>query len=211
MKMNSSITCQQKKDFHNIDRQIYARLVIEIGLDLLTSKKIVAFWFWIEREGCRGFIMSLLLLVSPILSTLAMETITCLDVIYSIDFVGINKDIPFMRCLVGQGFFLEAVYKKREKAQIVMERFIKEVCDDAFSDIFPIYIASEVKVEEVVSCNEGEDFLPRKEESDKSYSPTSDDIRQNLDLDSKNERTLFITFSKGHPISKQELRNLITR
>ena len=202
MTMGSAITWQEKRDFHNIDRQVYTRLVTEIGLDLLTSKKIVAFWFWIETEGFRHLIMNLVSLATPILSAVAMEAITCLDVLYSLGFVDVHEDTPFMRCLVSQGFSLEAIYERRDRGLKVIERFIKDVCDDVFSDIFPEYKANEVKVE---------DFVPCKEESDKSNSAVDNYVRQYWDFDSKNERTLFITFSKGHPISKPELRNLITR
>ncbi|KAH0997205.1 hypothetical protein GBA52_021069 [Prunus armeniaca] len=113
-----------------------------------------------------------------------------------------------------------------------MEEFVNKVCERAFSDIVPIYpylvfipqpIVSQQPLLHLMnglivqqgfqnSLNlcvdpnvvEAQPSLPAQEACDER----PDRHHPNAD---KNERTLFLTFSRGHPVSEQELRGFFTR
>ncbi|KAJ9188911.1 hypothetical protein P3X46_000263 [Hevea brasiliensis] len=209
------VTLQQFVYFHSIDRGVYARLVIELGLDSNQAKKIVAFWYWLEREGYNDFIKNMLPLPNLLLKAFAMEAMTCLDCLNKEwspkGFVDFDRNIPLMRCLVSQDFSLGEVYANRERAVLRIERFLKDTCG-VFADIFPTNFVNGFQVQPTMT--HGEESQVPKNPHCKVNGCHSQMVAGQEDTVTSvchNDRTLFVTFSKGHPTSKTELRDLMTR
>ena len=138
-------TLEEFKAFHNIDRQIYARLVAFLRIDSDTSKKIVAFWNYLKEIGYGDFISTVLPLSDQMLAVLAMEAMTCL--IYLLDVEGcqppshdVDKDLPLMISLLKPKFSFQPLYTDRENVMTKIKEFVSNVCDFAFSVTVPTTI-----------------------------------------------------------------------
>lgn len=138
-------TLEEFKAFHNIDRQIYARLVAFLRIDRDTSKKIVAFWNYLKEIGHGDFISTVLPLSDQMLAVLAMEAMTCL--IYWLDVEGcqppshnVDKDLPLMISLLEPKFSFQPLYTDRKNVMTKIKEFVWNVCDFAFSVTFPTTI-----------------------------------------------------------------------
>lgn len=79
------LTDEQFILLHSLDRELYARLVLSLHLDVNESMNVMAFWMWLERENLQPTIlirMILFLLTLEELYKLAHETLTCLDCVH---------------------------------------------------------------------------------------------------------------------------------
>ncbi|GLT81865.1 hypothetical protein SLE2022_002950 [Rubroshorea leprosula] len=186
MELISKISMEELKNFHTTDRYAYARLTISLGLDPLLSMIIVAFWNWLERLGFRNFVKNSETLSDADLYALANEAVSCLRCLECFSeelFPWIQIDVPQTGRLAGQVISLGHIFPGKEFTIKAIMDFVNNVCARAFADIVPRTTK-----------------LPENENHVQDPTPAPE-----------NNRTLFITFSKGHPISKQELEDLITR
>ncbi|XVF19525.1 hypothetical protein REPUB_Repub11eG0118300 [Reevesia pubescens] len=211
MALTSKLTLKQLQEFHNIDRKAYSRLVIGLGFDPSPSMKIVAFWNFLERKGFRHFVKNLQELPDTLLFSLAKEAIMCLECLYCSSqesFPWVDMDFPEMRKLVGQDILLGYLFKNKESAKGMIEDFVKDVCQITFIDIVQANLASKQSSKsnnELQRQTSGEDNGKLLMEQEMA-TMTADKAR----ID-KEDRTLFVTFAKGHPVSKQELHGFIDR
>ncbi|XWS52729.1 hypothetical protein CRYUN_Cryun11dG0095400 [Craigia yunnanensis] len=91
----------------------------------------------------------------------------------------------------------------------MIEDFVKDVCQTGFYDIVLTYLASkqfskpnsELRCQTSVRRNNGELLMQQK-----LATVTGEKARVNSE-----DRTLFMTFSRGHPVSNQELHGFIVR
>lgn len=186
MELISKISLEELKNFHTTDRYAYARLTVSLGLDPLLSMIIVAFWNWLERLGFRNFVKNSETLSDTDLYALANEAGSCLWCLENVCeelFPWIQIDVPQTGRLAGQVISLGLIFRGKEFTIKAIMDFVNNVCARAFSDIVPRTTK-----------------WPENENRAQDHAPAPE-----------NNRTLFITFSKGHPISKQELEDLITR
>ncbi|XVF69365.1 hypothetical protein PTKIN_Ptkin11bG0075800 [Pterospermum kingtungense] len=199
MTLASEITLKQLQQFHSIDRKAYSRLLIGLGFDPLPSMKIVAFWNFLERSGFKHFVNNLQPLPDALLFSLAKEAIMCLDFLYRSTreiFPRVRMDFPVMKKLVAQDIFLDYLFKNRESAKRMIEDFVKDVCRTGFSDIVQTYLGS--KQSSTLDIDNGELLVQEK-------------LMENKGRVDQKDRTLFMTFSKGHPVSTRELHGFIVR
>ena len=213
MALASKLTLKQLQEFHNIDRKAYSRLVIGLGFDPFPSMKIVAFWNFLERSGFKHFVKNLQQLPDALLGSLAKEATMCLECFYCFstqeNFPWVDMDFPVMRKLVGQDILLGYLFNNRESAKRMIEDFVKDVCQTGFYDIVLTYLASkqfskpnsELRCQTSVGGDNGELLMQQK-----LVTVTEDKAR----VDSE-DRTLFMSFSRGHPVSNQELHGFIVR
>ncbi|KAJ7947758.1 Rho guanine nucleotide exchange factor [Quillaja saponaria] len=148
------------------------------------------------------------------------------------------KNVPLMPILLGKEFSVETIFKDREIVKFWIQKYIKNVCERVFRDIVPQNLAygSQALVpiqDSLVPLQCGsESNLGYKQECFHSHmaptvlaSPnysiwdrgtlalmpkTADTVQTQAPL-LEEDRTLFVTFSKGHYISKEELRELLNR
>nr|POE54652.1 hypothetical protein CFP56_47293 [Quercus suber] len=197
-------TLDQFKAFHNIDIKIYRRLVIDLRLDPNQSKKVVAFWNCLERIGYANFVCVIQPLPDELLRALANETITCLILLdQGCQFYDVDKDLPLMLSLTKPAFSFWFLYQNRQKVISKINAFVKNVCDVAFSDIVPPQPVQSLQLQ--IGFIQPHQFSNRHEATSRARpSPLVPSFHAK-------DRTLFVTFSKGHHVSKEELQDYITR
>ncbi|ERN18437.1 hypothetical protein AMTR_s01092p00008390 [Amborella trichopoda] len=64
--------------FHHIDRELYGRLVIDIGFEKPESKEIMAFWLWLETVGHPNVIDRITAVSNNAVRMIAEEAQACL-------------------------------------------------------------------------------------------------------------------------------------
>ncbi|XP_031280704.1 uncharacterized protein LOC116139186 [Pistacia vera] len=221
------------KIFHNIDRLAYARLVFDLRLSPKISSKIVAFWNWLERAGYVNFVNNLLDLPPPLLLELSQESKACLDCLKRVSFsVADEKLLPQICSLAGKTLSFGVVYEYKVHAKRHMKEFKWNVCKRIFDDITPITRSSgngvvngAIPNGEIVRVqdNNASNYLPQmvsdqllEDNGNHSHSVVNEsqprqDQQANNGSHNFDNKTLFVTFSKGHPITHQELEQFFTR
>ena len=220
-------TLDQFKAFHNIDIKIYKRLVIDLRLDPNQSKKVVAFWNCLERIGYANFVSVIQPLPDELLRALANETITCLILLdQGCQFYDVDKDLPLMLSLTKPAFSFWFLYQYRQKVISKINAFVTNVCDVAFSDIVPPQPVQSLQLQ--IGFIQPHQFSNRHEGFPSVSVPTNSTnwVQQLVPVPPATssarpsplvpsfhakDRTLFVTFSKGHHVSKEELQDYITR
>ncbi|XP_073130792.1 uncharacterized protein [Henckelia pumila] len=124
--------------FHSIDRELYARLIQNLGRQPLESLKVMAFWMWLEREGGNKILIrQLLSLPPPFLNRLADETVKCLKCVESDNYLFLNGNdrINLLPELVSARVSLRFFHENRVTVEHGVSKIISTVCLRAFNDI----------------------------------------------------------------------------
>ncbi|CAK9155120.1 unnamed protein product [Ilex paraguariensis] len=131
------ITNEQFNLFHSIDRELYSRLIFELGRDPGESMQVMAFWYWIERSSIDFFFVKKVLpLPSNLLDELVDETVTCLKCIESDTFSVEGTAINNLQNFIDTGnLTLEYMHENRSRILRGVTKIVNEVCSRAFEDI----------------------------------------------------------------------------
>ncbi|KAM1167626.1 hypothetical protein ACFX19_030167 [Malus domestica] len=229
---------EELKLFHSIDRTIYVRL-LGLRFDPNQSKLVIAFWYFLDTQTHYKFMAATLALHDSDLYALACESIMCLHYLrsnYTDPLASEEIDSQFRTLcllLLTKNIPLEFVFENKEKAREEMRRFIDHVFDRAFWDIIIVpsypylgHIPSGFQQTNLLNGpmtpilqqgfqhnyllhQQGHNIfeaqpplLPPQE----AYDDVPDQYQPNVD---NNDRTLSLTFSKGHPVSKEELKSYL--
>ncbi|KAE8712204.1 putative Major facilitator superfamily protein [Hibiscus syriacus] len=191
----SQLSLKQLRDFHHIDRIAYSRL-ITLNSDPFHAMKIVAFWNTLEKIGIKHLVYNLERFSDSSLFSLAKDSVLCLQCLYSSSqqiFPWLRLDFPEMNKLVSQEILLGFLVKNREILKRMIKGFVKDVCEAA--------------------------FLQQNLGHKRSYpyggqpnSVTATDENKEVLKEGKidwEDKTLFMTFSRGHPVSNKEIKGFI--
>ncbi|RHN45102.1 hypothetical protein MtrunA17_Chr7g0226651 [Medicago truncatula] len=230
-----TITKEEFILFHSVDRKLFSRLVVELGRDTSQSIHVMAFIMWIERKSKKCNLVEEILQSWPnvMLSNLADEVVVILNCIeishYPNTFVG-QSNLPLIQHILCRNLTLEFFHKKRLEVINDVTKLINDVCVIAFEDIIEqVQYTMAIKMQQqmLYSYPNNIGMVPQQ------IQPDVREILANLNLDDiyacdssivapnddkRNEikqpiddRTIFMTFSKGYPIYESELREFITR
>ncbi|KAM7260710.1 hypothetical protein ACFE04_011383 [Oxalis oulophora] len=188
----STITQEEINTFHKIDRVLYKFLVLSLWRDPAESLQVMALWIWLERVGFGFIIKRMVSLPLTIINDLAIEAGTCLAVINNnLPFVSSNNlDIPLLQSLLEKDISLQFFLENQLKAIQGMSRAMNEVCMKALSDIMQFAINYKMSQ----SLPQPHNVSP----------PPQSNKNQQIAAEDK---TMFVTFSKGYPVLEGQLRN----
>ncbi|GFY84585.1 hypothetical protein Acr_03g0013590 [Actinidia rufa] len=135
-----TITPEEFKAFHTIDRKVYARLVLgEGGRDPSESMRVVAFFLWLERNGYdRRLVKRMEGMPLHLVKSVAAETAMCLNSLESERFVfdPQGNDLPFLKSVLADSRInLKHFYDQRIAVLSGVARIVTDVCVRAFQDI----------------------------------------------------------------------------
>ncbi|CAN4084635.1 unnamed protein product [Withania somnifera] len=211
------ITMEEFKLFHKIDRTLYSVLVIDLERDPFESMQTLALWIWMERTGCfTNVIKKILSLSHFFINKLADEAVTCLKCIEENQFlISTNaSEILVTQKLAINEFSLLFFHQNRDNAISGIRKIVTEVCFKALSDIMEEALN---RSSEQTLMESKMPMVPPPSESyligrivqlglEGNMSPgrmTGHNVPQE-------ERTMFVTFSKGYPVAEWEIRNFFT-
>ncbi|XP_021901973.1 uncharacterized protein LOC110817650 [Carica papaya] len=233
---NSFVSDDDFKLFHSIDRELYSLLVITFSRDPMECMQIMALWLWLERAGFSNIIHKMLSLPSTLINELADEALICLNYINNGQIIEGGTDIPLMQSLVKKEISLQTFIENRLNATQGVTKVMNEVCTRALSDIMQMVVERNA-TQSIANC---ETLMANLNISTRqpapqrallaippivpqsSYIPTG--LFGNMPADlgfvqasevipevPAEDRTMFLTFSKGYPVSEKEVRDFFAK
>ncbi|XWS26230.1 hypothetical protein CRYUN_Cryun26dG0013600 [Craigia yunnanensis] len=215
----ASITLEELHTYHAIDREIFSRLVITLRRDPAESLLVMAVWLWLEEKGYPNIIAKMLNLSDPLLEALAGEAVSCLNCLESSNPTILpNGALPLTARIMEKDISLQMFYLNKFSTISGIKNFLNTVCSRIFTDILQHVVGSTSKVipnQPLVipgfphSLFGSFTIVPRAIDHDFpigglwGWHPSN-----NV---SEDDRTLFLTFSRGFPVSEDEVRELFRK
>ena len=220
--MMASISVNELHLFHKIDREVFSRLVINLMRDPAESLLVMAVWLWLEEKGYPNIVVKMVEMSDAIVNGLANEAVLCLKCLDpntpSPDHVALGGGIPLTATLMEREISLQMFKQNRFSIITGIKNFLNDVCCQIFTDILQRVLAGTsqpiLNQPFVVSAS------PHPIFGDITVVPTPMDIDlptgeiwswQATDCVSEDDRTMFLTFSRGFPVLEEEVRELFTR
>ncbi|KAJ1382205.1 hypothetical protein SESBI_44454 [Sesbania bispinosa] len=215
----SSFTISQEEFFlfHKIDRDLYRILVIHLFREPDECMQILGVWLWLERVGFRNMVKTILSLPNTLINDVADETLLCLSFINSGLITPSSSDgneIPLLQNLMSKEISFQFFYENRVKALQGVAKAVQDVCFRAFTDITQqamIRNSTERMVEPQQKLVTSQS-LERESLWFGSIGPSNvmlGSVIQNNEV-AADDRTLFVTFSKGYRMEEWEVREFFT-
>ncbi|GAA0163944.1 hypothetical protein Leryth_026898 [Lithospermum erythrorhizon] len=215
-----SMSMDEFKLFHSIDRSLYSLLVDEFLRDPVEAMQVMAFWIWLERAGFRKVVSRILALPIFLVNELADEAIICLKYINDLQFLFLidGNEISLTQNILKEEISLQFFHENRDDVLNGIGKALNEVCTKALNDIMDnamkrnnvassLAQGSNMMMSHSLSqqCVQNQDLVNNIHDSESSItkSPSSGILREN--------RTMFVTFSKGYPVAEWEVKDFFTR
>ncbi|KAK9275931.1 hypothetical protein L1049_023205 [Liquidambar formosana] len=197
--------------FYTLERLLFNRMVGPMGLDSELVKKAMALWLMLEEIGHYDLTRIINSFDNQMIESLFKEALECCECIQpnavepaaewddSTVFVGLY-DEPMNR-----RFF----YYNREFMYKRFTHIFETVCEKIFSETAAVEV-DESGTRPVVRPF-GEGSSAQRSEAPSSQSNLNPDaVEFNPGETSEDSRTMFLTFSLGHPISREEIIQFFT-
>ncbi|KAG8376228.1 hypothetical protein BUALT_Bualt09G0041200 [Buddleja alternifolia] len=216
-----NVTLNEFRTFHGIDRSLFVILVSDLGRDPMECLFILGLWFWLERGGFYNFISKILPLPPFLINEFADEAVMCLKCVnHRFPFSSeASTEIPLTHSLAKKDISLQFFYDSRRTAFHEIQSLVNEVCIPLVSDIIDRCSAMprpmmgrQAYQMRASSSNYVENYLVQSMSSLRivgNYASTSQG-GQGTSW-SRDERTMFVTFSKGYPVAENEVMQYFTR
>ncbi|OAY27373.1 uncharacterized protein LOC110603318 [Manihot esculenta] len=217
----ASITLEELHTYHAIDREIFNRLVINLLRDPAESLLVMATWLWLEEKGYPNVVVKMVDLSDALVNAVADEAVLCLKCLESNSLpLLLNGGIPLTARIMEKNISLEMFHHNKFSAISGIKNFLTTVCARIFTDILQRVLATTSSAQSVPNqpliipgfphpLFGGLAIVPRSMDSDFligglwGWGPNN-----NV---SEDERTMFLTFSRGFPVTKDEVTQLFTR
>ncbi|KAJ0030344.1 hypothetical protein Pint_12380 [Pistacia integerrima] len=220
----ASISLEELQAYHSIDRDLFSRLVIGLRRDPGESLLVMATWLWLEEKGFPNIVGKMMKLSDGMVDVLADEAVSCFKCLESnspSSMLPNRGTIIFTTRLMEKHVSLQMFLQNRFTAISGIKNFLNTVCARVFTDILQRVLGTTPS--QVIQNQPlvipgfphplfgGVTIVPRAMDFDFpagglwGWSPTNNN---NV---SEDERTMFLTFSRGFPVSENEVRELFTR
>ncbi|KAL5711299.1 hypothetical protein ACHQM5_021772 [Ranunculus cassubicifolius] len=230
------VSKEDLQSFHSIDRDVFSRLVTELDHNCDRAMQVMAMWLWLEEElGSPSLVLSVNSMPGYVLNAAFEEADMVLACIKS---ENSPPETPVTYSLITEEVKLEFLYENREYAMNGITRTLTEVCSRAFEDIAKQFQPNGcVKVTPLIRhglhrgfrsslglkgvgprafCKETNvqvfvQSVPQPLQASRDIQdrpPSPKNPTEDLSLDAE---TLFLTFSKGYPLTEKELQTFFLR
>ncbi|KAK4854013.1 hypothetical protein QYF36_017709 [Acer negundo] len=215
--------------YHRIDREVFARLVTTLMHDPAASLLVLAVWLWLEEKGFSSLISKMSKLSNQMVNVLAREAVSCLNCLESdqIPNVPPNGGMYFTsRLLDRTDLSLLFFYHNRFSTIVGVKNVLNNVCAKIFTDILPLMMGIQVRLNQPIPMAGfphrlfGDVEIVRRAMNYVEIQAAGgrDQILQLWGMPvmpenvvSEDDRTMFLTFSRGFRVTKNEVRGLFTR
>ncbi|TKY44448.1 hypothetical protein E2542_SST31619 [Spatholobus suberectus] len=216
------VTQEEFNLFHRIDRELYRILVINLFREPAESMQVHAMWLWLERVGFRNVVKRVLSLPNILINEVADETVMCLNCINSNSSITPSSsesgEIPLLQSLVDKEISLQFLYENRVRALQGVAKVVHDVCVRAFTDIMQQAMMrnSNERVMEAQRAvtqgpeNHGPFWFGSIGPSNLRAGNKVGGVAQGTHEVAADDRTLFVTFSKGYRVEEWEVREFLT-
>jgi hypothetical protein len=170
--------------------------------------RVLALWLWLERAGFRNFIQQITSLPFVLINEVADETVKCLNCINNNimpSSVGNEGNIPIMQSLVEREISLRYFFENRNVVREGVAKVFRDVCMRAVIDLM-----QEAMVVRINNAMIGRNVNMAPQNQFLSGSIGSAGPVRQINNVPADDRTLFLTFSKGYRVEEWELRDFFT-
>ena len=196
----------------------------------------MGFWLWLERVGFSKFVSKALSIPPFLINELADEAVSCIKSTNAqFPFSSRATDIPLTRSLVRREIYLQFFIDNRLTTFIEIENLVRGVCLPSLSDILQARIYSILAQAPLdtplmmaprhAASTSSANYVPEPSPVDSltqsianmeiaasgsNSSPSRGKGKATNEV-SRNERTMFVTFSKGYPVNEYEVKLFFER
>ncbi|KAK9081775.1 hypothetical protein Syun_031221 [Stephania yunnanensis] len=222
--------------FHTIDRELFARLVIDLRRDPGYSMLSLALFLWFNNIGFPDVVVKLRSLPDAVVDVVGEEATIILRYLEtgtlppSAQPNSLENLIPTIRGLMDSRLTFQFLQEQRIRVLKGVSQFMEDVCSRAFVDI--VQRLAVIREREAASTSVGnQPFVmptnfgvrppvvppmapavpPRYVVVQDPMVPQMGAAPMNESLAAQQERTMFMTFSRGYPVSEAEVRDYFTR
>ncbi|XP_062091149.1 uncharacterized protein LOC133797304 [Humulus lupulus] len=235
---NVVVSQEEFRRFHTIDRELYSLLVFNLFRDPAESMRVMGLWLWLEQKGFHSIIKRMLPLPHFLINELADEAVTCLTFLTTPETLLASLDIsisdaPLIQCLMKKDITFQFFNDNRQNAAHELTKIINDVCVRAFTDIMhqALLLESSSQNHNMVlptmssfHSNFGRGGLHfgggsgggggvggGSSSSSGGGTPELNGPSSAPAVVHPDDRTMFVTFSKGYPVYEWEVREFFTR
>ncbi|KAL3830037.1 hypothetical protein ACJIZ3_018839 [Penstemon smallii] len=164
------------KLFHSMDRTLYIILVHDLWRSPSESLQVMGLWLWLERGGICHFVKKILALPPFLINELADEGVICINCINNqVPASPEAAEIPLTHSLVGKDISLQFFVEHQFTASREIQKLVNE----------PPRASNNSLIQSFSGLN-------------------TDGGRSRANETAWYDRTMFVTFSKGYPVSENE-------
>ncbi|KAA8521558.1 hypothetical protein F0562_012231 [Nyssa sinensis] len=212
----ASITLEDLHVFHAIDREIFSRLVVNLMRDPAQSMLVMALWLWLEETNLTNIIVKMLRLSDPEVNAIANEAVSGLRSLESrTSPMPVDGGMPLTCRAMGINISLQMLYQNKFSMISGIKTFLNNVCALIFTDILQqVFMAEPVELfnqplvipgfphptfGSITVIPQGHDY----------HLPLGELWGWSLNLEVPvDDRTMFLTFSRGYPVTEDEVKEL---
>ncbi|KAH0853851.1 hypothetical protein HID58_092809, partial [Brassica napus] len=219
----SNCSIEQLHDFYVQERLLFVKLVQKFSRSPAESLLVMATWLWLEDFGFEHIFSVIMALNDPLIAALANEAVLCFRCLESEEPPNGFSQIPVTAEFMD--ISLQIIYQNRYSAITGIKNFLTTVCSRIFSDIVQQVLPSSY----ITSHNQpliipgfphptfgSINVMPSVASLDNFSSRNLFPIPSGIwgwnasCIATENDRTLFLTFSRGIPVSEAEVRLVFT-
>ncbi|KAL2344679.1 hypothetical protein Fmac_005964 [Flemingia macrophylla] len=215
--------------FHKSHREVFCFLIFKLHRDLAQSLLIMSLWIWLEHNGYPDINHKMMALPHNLVNALVTEVVSCLGCLEAEDpHIPNNGGLPLTKGLTQKDISLKIFCQKRYTIIAGIKSVLKNICARIFADVLEIILKSrninKVRASQGNISNMHLIIPGFPHPLFGTFDiPTDDTI--NLDLSDEkiwmgngpcddvtdDDKSMFLTFSKGFPVSEFEVKQLFTR
>jgi hypothetical protein len=209
--------------FHRMDRKIFSILVIQLARNPCQSLLVMALWLWLENFGYPSLISKLVGISLNTINDVAQEAESCLMCLELANFpIPNNGGLLLTTTILGVEISLQLFKLRRYSIIYGVKNVLNETCARIFDDIL-LHVLGTTHVSRLIPPYPyyrpminipkfphrlfGK-FPPTNfEEFDRDlFGQRIWENRISFDDLEDEDKTLFLTFSKGFPVTREEVR-----
>ncbi|TXG62151.1 hypothetical protein EZV62_013514 [Acer yangbiense] len=227
--MAPMISSNDLNSYYKIDRYIFSQLVTVFMRDPAESMMVIALWLWLEQEGYPNIISKMISWPRFFLEILFSEAVSALKFLetnqppVSSEEGGMN----FTSQVMERDISLQLFHEKRLDAIDGIKKVLNSVCAKIFTDILVNHLKVTPISEAEIRFNQhiqvtgfpheqfGNIEIVWKGFTD--YAISAEELpwsfpgpENNTFSEEENNRTLFLTFSRGCPMKETEVREIFS-
>ncbi|KAK2660775.1 hypothetical protein Ddye_007308 [Dipteronia dyeriana] len=222
--MTPTISSKDLNSYYKIDRDIFSRIVTVFMCDPAESLLIIALWLWLEQEGYPNIISKIINWPRFFLEILISEAVSALKFLETNQPPVAPHDggMNFTSQVMERDISLQFFHEKRLDAIDGIKKVLNSVCAKIFTDtlvnhlkVTPIMVNQRIQVPGFPHELFGDIEIVWRGFTNYSVPaevlPWDFPAPENNISDEENDKTLFLTFSRGHSVNETDLRGIFSR
>jgi hypothetical protein len=223
------ITRKEVHLFYQMDRELFCFLIFKLHREVTQSLLVMALWLWLEKVGCHNLIKKVSILSGTLINALVSEAVTCLQILEMDNpIIPIGGGLPLTKIITQKEISLQMFNMKRYTSVTGIKIVLNQICARIFDDILQIVLKRQniIATQGTTSRTHTPNIpltlpgFPHPLFGTFDLSPRTENInlsderiwieKRPCDDATNDDKSMFLTFSRGFPVSEMEVRCLFT-